>query len=80
MEWVEAVIVSNKLHEILPKLSDKLISFVRQGKKTVLSRLHIGYFYLTDFFVLKKKKTSLLFVLHITVSSQSNISWLSVLI
>ena len=26
-KWVEAIIVSNKFHEILPKLSDKLMSF-----------------------------------------------------
>ena len=36
-EWNEAVIVSNKLRELLPKLSDKPLSFcktrkVRQGK------------------------------------------------
>ena len=33
-EWDEAVIVSNKLHEILPKLSDRLLSLARLGKKT----------------------------------------------
>ena len=26
-EWNEAIIVSNKLHDILPKLSDKLLTF-----------------------------------------------------
>ena len=26
-EWNEAVVVSNKLHEILPKLADKLINY-----------------------------------------------------
>ena len=32
-EWDEAVIVSNKLHEILPQLSDKLLSFSKTGKE-----------------------------------------------
>ena len=31
-EWDESVIVSNKLHEILPELSDKLLSFSKTRK------------------------------------------------
>ena len=32
-EWDEAVIVSNKLHEILGKISDKLLSFCKTRKE-----------------------------------------------
>ena len=32
-EWDETVLISNKFHEIPPKLPDKLLSFVIQGKK-----------------------------------------------
>ena len=32
-EWVEVVIVSNKPHEILPMLSDELLSFCKTGKE-----------------------------------------------
>ena len=38
-EWDEAVIVSSKRHNILPKLSDKLVSFCKAKKEdTVLNR------------------------------------------
>ena len=61
-EWDEAVIMANKLHEMLPKLSDKRISFCKTRKEgTVLNRLHIGHFYFTHSFTLKKKE-NLLFV------------------
>ena len=61
-EWNEAIIVSNMLHDILPKLSDKLITFCNTRKEdTVLNRLHIGLSYFTHSFLLKKKN-SLLFV------------------
>ena len=35
-EWDEAIIVFNKLHDILPKLSDKLLTFcnIKKKKKT----------------------------------------------
>ena len=35
-EWDEVIIVSNKLHDILPKLSDKLLTFcnIKKKKKT----------------------------------------------
>ena len=49
--------VSNKFHEILPKLSDKLLSFCNTRKEnTVLNRLHIVHSYLTHSFVLKKEE------------------------
>ena len=58
-EWDEAVIVSNKLHQILPKLSDKLLSFCKIRKEdTVLYRLHIGHSYFTYSFLLKNEEPS----------------------
>ena len=52
-EWDEAIIVSNQLHDILPKLSDKLLTFCNTRKEdTVLNRLHIGYSYITHCFLL----------------------------
>ena len=32
-EWDEAIVVSNKLHEILPKLSGKLLTFCNTRKE-----------------------------------------------
>ena len=73
-EWDEDVIVSNKLHEILPKLSGRLLPFCKTRKEDkVLNRLHIGHS-LTHSFLLRKKEKSLLFVLHVILLSQSNIS------
>ena len=72
-EWDKAVLVSDKIHEISPKHSDKLL-FCKTGKEeTVLNRLHIGHSYLTHSFTLKKKK-SFLFGLHVMLLSQTNIS------
>ena len=50
--------VSNKFHEILPKLRDKLLSFcsTRKEKKTVLNRLHIGHSYLTHSIIFRKEE------------------------
>ena len=49
--------VSNKFHEILRKLPDKLLSFCNTRKEnTVLNRLHIGQSYLTHFFILRKEE------------------------
>ena len=49
--------VSNKLREILPKFSDKLLSFCNTRKEnTVLNRLHIDHSYLTHFFILRKEE------------------------
>ena len=48
--------VSNKLHEVLSKLLDKLLLFCKRRKEnTVLNRLHIGHSYLTHSFILKNK-------------------------
>ena len=56
-EWDESVVVSNKFHEILPKLPDKLLSFCNTRKEnTVLNRLHIGHSYLTHSFILRKEE------------------------
>ena len=39
-EWDRAIIVSNKLHDILPKLLDKVLTFCNTRKEvTVLNRL-----------------------------------------
>ena len=49
--------VSNKFHEILPELSDKLLSFCNRRKEnTVLNRLHIGHSYLTHSVILRKEE------------------------
>ena len=51
--------VSNKFHEILPKLLDKLLSFCNTRKQnTVLNRLHIGHSYLTHSFILRREEAS----------------------
>ena len=56
-KWDEAIIVSNKLHDILPKLSDKLLTFCNTRKEdTILNRPHIGYSYFTHSFLLKKEE------------------------
>ena len=56
-KWDETALVSNKFHEILLKLSDKLISFCNTRKEdTVLNRLHISYFYLTHSVTLRKEE------------------------
>ena len=55
-ECDEIVLVSNKFHEILPKLPDKLLSFCNtRNEDTVLNRLHIGHSYLTHSFILRKE-------------------------
>ena len=57
-EWDESVLVSNKFHEILLKLPNKLLSFcnTRQKNPTVLNRLRIGHSYLTHSFILRKEE------------------------
>ena len=58
-KWDETGLVSNKFHEILPKLPDKLLSFCSTRKEnTVLNRLHIGHSYLTHSFILRKEEAS----------------------
>ena len=56
-EFDETVLVSNKFHEILPKLPDKLLSFCNTRKEnTVFNRLHISRSYLTHSFILRKEE------------------------
>ena len=56
-EWDEAIIVSNKLHDILPKLSDKLLTFCNTRKEdTVQNRPHIGNSHFMDSFLSKKEE------------------------
>ena len=50
---MKLIIASNKLHGILPKLSDKLLTFCNTRKEdTVLNRLHIGHSFFTHSFLL----------------------------
>ena len=54
-EWDETVLVSNKFHEILPKLPDKLLSFCNTRKEdTVVNRSRIGHSQLKHSFILRK--------------------------
>ena len=62
-EWDETVLVSNKVHEILPKLRDKLLLFFfffffgnTREENTVLNGLHFGHSYLTHSFILRKEE------------------------
>ena len=56
-EFDETVLVSNKFHEILPKLPNRLLSFCNTRKEiTVLNRLQIGHSYLTHSFILRKEE------------------------
>ena len=56
-EWDETVFASNKFHEILPKLPDKLLSFCNTRKEnTVFNRLHISRSYLTHSSILRKEE------------------------
>ena len=56
-EWDKTVLVSNKFHEILPKLPDKLLPFCNTRKEnTVLNRLHIRHSYLTHSFILRTEE------------------------
>ena len=48
--------MSNKLDEIIPKLSDKVLPFYKTKKEsTVLDRLHVGHSYFAHSFILKKE-------------------------
>ena len=59
-DWDGTVLVSDKFHEILPKLPDKLLSYCDTRKEnTVLKRLHIGHSYLTHCFILRKEEAPL---------------------
>ena len=60
-------LVSNKFYEILPELSDKLLSFCNTRKEnTVLNRLHIGHSYLT-FIYFEKRRGSCLCSVALTI-------------
>ena len=51
--------ISNKFHEILPKLPGKLLSSCNTRKENaVLKRLHIGHSYLTHCFILRREEAS----------------------
>ena len=63
-EWDEDVIVSNKLHEILPKLSGRLLPFCKTRKKDkVVNRPHIGHSLIHSFLLRKKEKSLLVCVI-----------------
>ena len=54
--------VSNKFHEILLKLPDKLLSFCNTRKEnTVLNRLHIGHSYLMHSIILRNEEAPVCF-------------------
>ena len=73
-EWDEAVIVSNELLEMLPKLSDKLY-IILQGKERRRSSKQTTYWsFLFDSFHSFEKQKRLLLVLHVILLSQSNVS------
>ena len=55
-EWDETVLGSNKFHEILLKLPNKLIFCNKRREDSVLNRLHIGHSYLTHSFILRKEQ------------------------
>ena len=58
-EWDETGLVSNKFHEIHRNLQTNCYLFVTHGKNnnnTLLNRLHIGHFYLTHSFILRKEE------------------------
>ena len=56
-EWDETGLVSNKFHEILPKLPDKLLFFCdTREENTVLNRLHIGHSYSTHSCILGREE------------------------
>ena len=75
-EWDETGLVSNKFHEILPKLRDKLLSFCNTRKENiVLNRLHIGHSYLTLSFILRKEEAPVCVACNAVITvSQLNIS------
>ena len=68
-EWDEAIIVSNKLHDILPKLSDELLTFCNTRKEdTVLNRLQIGHSCFTHSFLLKREEPPVCVACNTTVT------------
>ena len=70
-EFDETVLVSNKFHEILPKLPDKLLSFSNTRKEnTVLDILHIGHSYLTHSFILRKEEVPVCVVCNSVITAK----------
>ena len=68
-EWDEAAIASNKLHDILPKLSGKLLSYCKTGKEdTVIYALLVGHFYLTHSFILKNRRAPVCVACNTTIT------------
>ena len=66
--------VSNKFHEILPKLPDKLLSFCNTRKEnTVLDRLHIGHSYLTHSFILRKEEAPVCVAYNTVITVKHNL-------
>ena len=68
------VLVSNKFHEILLKLPDKLLSFCNTKKEdTVLNKLHIGHFYLTHSFVSRKEEAPVCVACNTVITVKHNL-------
>ena len=68
-EWDDAITVSSQLHDILPKLQNKLLTFCTISKEdTVLNRLHIGHCYFTHSFLLKKEEPSVCVACNTTIT------------
>ena len=73
-EWDEAGLVSNKFHEILPKLSNKLLSFCNTRKENiVLNRLYIGHSYLTHSFILRKEEAPICVMCNTVLTNKLNV-------
>ena len=78
-EWDKTALLPSKFHGIIPNLAYKLLSFCGAHKEdTILNRLRLGHSNVAHSFILKEKWA--LFVLHVILLPQSNISWLNVLI
>ena len=59
-EWDQAIIVSNKLHDIIPKLSDILLSFCMTRKEdTVLNSTYRSFLF-DSFLSFEKRRASCL--------------------
>ena len=70
-EWDETALVSNKFHEILPKLLHKLLSLRNTRKEdTVLNRLHIGHFYMTHSFILRKEAAPVCIACNVVITDE----------
>ena len=68
-EWDKVIKVFNKLHDMLSKLSEKLLTCCNTIKEnTVLNRLHIGHSYFTHTFLLKKGKSPVCVACNTTIT------------